>query len=274
MKSSQSSGSSSRDAKRRLRLLCTDFDGTLYLEHENPSIPAGLQEQLRGLQRGGVLWIINTGRDLSSIMEELGRCDIGFWPDYLVVVEREIYRRYQGKYEAHAAWNDRCTRTHGRLFDRVRADLPALLEWIRRQTHATVYEDFYSPLCYIATNNQESDAIQRYLEDYARGIPELTVMRNDVYARLSHRDFNKGSALEEISRIHEIIPEEIAVAGDHFNDLPMLDRRYARWLMAPANAMPEVARVVGDQGGHLGDRPAGHGVLQGLEWLRRQLRSR
>ena len=260
-----------RNPRRPLKLLCTDFDGTLYLEHEDPSIPVGLRERLRGLQSEGVLWIINTGRDLSSIMEELGRCDIGFWPDYLVVVEREIYRRCHGKYEAHAEWNDRCTLTHQRLFERVRPGLPALLEWIQRQTHATVYEDFYSPLCYIATNNRESDAIQRHLEDYARGIPELTVMRNDVYARLSHRDFNKGSALEEISRIHEIFPEEIAVAGDHFNDLPMLDRRYARWLLAPVNAMPE---VVSDQGGHLGDRPAGHGISQGLDWIRHQLESR
>ena len=47
----------------------------------------------------------------------------------------------------------------------MHADLPALREWISEHTHATVYEDFYSPLCYIATDNQESDAIQQHLEN-------------------------------------------------------------------------------------------------------------
>ena len=55
-----------------IKLLSTDFDGTLFAEFENPPIPMELQELIGRLQAGGAKWAINTGRDMSSLMEALG----------------------------------------------------------------------------------------------------------------------------------------------------------------------------------------------------------
>ena len=51
-----------------IQLISTDFDGTLFAEFANPPIPRRLQEMIGDLQTHGAKWVINTGRDLSSLM--------------------------------------------------------------------------------------------------------------------------------------------------------------------------------------------------------------
>src|ERR1017187_1454401 len=76
-----------------IKLISTDFDGTLFAEFENPPVPLALQNIIGKLQDHGARWVINTGRDLSSLLESLGRAHLPIKPDFLVVVEREIYVR-------------------------------------------------------------------------------------------------------------------------------------------------------------------------------------
>src|SRR5512140_1988527 len=81
-----------------IQLLSTDFDGTLFAEFEDPPIPRDLQDLLRSLHARGAKWIIHTGRDMSSLMEALGRAAISVEPDYLVTVEREIHVHHDSQY--------------------------------------------------------------------------------------------------------------------------------------------------------------------------------
>src|ERR1043166_2280830 len=81
-----------------LKLISTDFDGTLHAEYEDPPVPEELQALIQDLQRQGVKWVINTGRDLSSVMEGIARARLSIRPDYLVVVEREIYCHNDSRY--------------------------------------------------------------------------------------------------------------------------------------------------------------------------------
>jgi hypothetical protein len=218
------------------------------------------------LQEHGARWVINTGRDLSSLLEALGRAHLAVKPDFLVLVEREIYARRDSHYIECEPWNRACAEAHRQLFERVRPDLPRLTAWVRRRFSATLYEDSWSPLCFIAEKNQDAEAIHKYLDNYCREVPGLTVVRNDVYARFSHRDFNKGSALGEIARQIGVSSDQTFAAGDHLNDLPMLSRDYARWLVAPANAVDAVKASVRRQSGYVSQLPHGHGVADGLEF--------
>jgi hypothetical protein len=90
------------------------------------------------------------------------------------------------------------------------------------------------------------------------------MVRNDVYARLSHGAYSKGTALGEIQRRLGIGPESTLAAGDHFNDLPMLSRDYAHHLLAPANAIDRVKATVRAQGGYISRTRCGEGVHEGL----------
>jgi HAD superfamily hydrolase (TIGR01484 family) len=236
-----------------IRLISTDFDGTLFAEFENPPVPEELQRLIGRLQAQGAHWVINTGRDMSSLMETLGRAHLAIRPDFLVLVEREIYRHEASRYVGVEDWNRRCHEAHTALFARVRPDLPRLVAWIDARFDATVYAD--------------AEAIHAYLDDYCREIPDLAVVRNDVYARFSHTGFSKGTALAEIGRRLGVEPEHTLAAGDHLNDLPMLARQHARLLVAPANAVEAVRAAVLAQGGFLSDLPCGAGLAQGLRWF-------
>jgi hydroxymethylpyrimidine pyrophosphatase-like HAD family hydrolase len=249
-----------------ISLLSTDFDGTIFAEFENPPIPERLQRLIAELQSRGAKWVINTGREMASLMEALGRAGIAIEPDYLVLVERELYQHQNSRYVGLEDWNDACSRSHAELFARVRADLPQLVAWINARFHARIYEDPYSPFCLIAGNNGDMDAIHRFLEEYCLSVPQLSVVRNDVYARFSHVAYNKGTGLAELMRRLGVAREEVFATGDHLNDLPMLSNTYARFLAAPGNAVDDVKEAVRRQEGFVSELLCGNGVAEGLEY--------
>jgi HAD superfamily hydrolase (TIGR01484 family) len=249
-----------------MKLISTDFDGTLFAEFENPPIPKHLQQLIAHLQAQGTKWVINTGREMSSLMESLARARISVEPDYLVLVEREIHLHSNSQFIGLGEWNTACTHTHADLFARLQPELPRVIAWINERFHVSIYEDAYSPLCLIANSNRQMDAIHTYLEDFCQSIPNLTVVRNDVYARFSHRAFNKGSALGEIAKRLGISRSEVFAIGDHLNDLPMLSPQYAAFLAAPSNAVPQVKQAVRLAGGYLTSRPHGHGVADAIKY--------
>ena len=250
-----------------IQLISTDFDGTLHSEFESPPVPLSLQELIGSLQAAGARWAINTGRDYGSLREGLDAARLSITPDYLVLVEREIYIREGRYFSAHSAWNDRCLSDHQALFERVRPDVPRLAAWVRARFDAELYADDWSPFCYAARNPTDAERIHTFLDDYCREVPELRVVRNDVYARFCHAHYNKGTALAEIARHAGIPTDRIFAAGDHLNDLPMLSKQYARWLCAPANAVPEVKESVSRQEGFVSPLPCGMGVESGLRLL-------
>ena len=93
-----------------IQIISTDFDGTFFAEFENPPVPDELQRLIGRLQEAGTKWVINTGRDLSSLLETLARAHLSARPDYLVVVEREIYVHDQAQYIGLEDWNRACAR--------------------------------------------------------------------------------------------------------------------------------------------------------------------
>jgi len=247
-----------------IKLISTDFDGTLFAEFEMPPIPKSIETLIADLQKRGVKWVINTGRDMSSLMEALARARVSIQPDYLVLVEREIYEHDGNRYVGLADWNAACARDHAELFARVRPDVPKLNDWVTARFRATVYEDAYSPFCLIAGTNGDADVIHAHLDEYCRSVPNLIVVRNDVYARFSHASYDKGTALRELCGRLGLGAENVLAAGDHLNDLPMLTRACARWLVAPANAVEPVRSALRREGGYISELSRGEGVADGL----------
>lgn len=250
-----------------IQLISTDFDGTLHSDFETPPIPREVERVIGNLQRQGAKWVINTGRDLTSLMETLTRARLNIRPDFVVVVEREIFEHQDTGLAPIEEWNDGCTRAHEELFRAVRPDMPKIQAWIAERYKATVYEDPWSPFCLIAENVRDAEAIHDYLEVYCRNIDGLTVMRNDIYARFSHAAYNKGTALAEIARRLQISREHIFAAGDHLNDLPMLTKDHANFLLCPGNSIPIVKETVRRQGGYVAEESHGYAVAKGLEFF-------
>ena len=250
----------------RLQLICTDFDGTLHSDFTEPPVPEALQEKLGELQADGTHWVINTGRTLEDLHCGLNKADLSVHPDYVVVVEREIHRWEGIKFQPHCEWNERCAATQAALFAQITHRLPEIFDWVNLHFTASVFEDEWSPFCLIARNNADADEIQQFVEKKISNEPLLTFVRNDVYARLSHTEYTKGTALKEVARLLNVPCDGILAAGDHWNDMSMLQPDCAQWVVAPANAITEVAEYVKSINGFLAKSDSGLGVLEGLEW--------
>ena len=250
-----------------LKLISTDFDGTIHTDFGDAPVPLALQDKLAALQARGVLWVINTGRDLASLMESIGRARMRVLPDYAVTVEREIHRHVGGHYQSVEPWNSRCLHDHAHVFGDNAPEIGELMRSLETRFDATFYNDNWSPICAIARSNAQMDAIQAELDAFSREVPELVAVRNDVYVRLSHRDYSKGTALQEIQRLSGLTPAHTLAAGDHLNDLPMLRPEVARWLVTLSNGLPQVKAQVAAHGGFLATKPAGEGVLEALEQM-------
>jgi HAD superfamily hydrolase (TIGR01484 family) len=248
-----------------IQLLSTDFDGTIFAEFESPPVPPRLQELIARIQASGGKWVINTGREMSSLMEALGRSRLSVQPDFLVLVEREIFLHEHQRYVSLTEWNDACERDHAALFAKVKPDVPALFSWVEERFEATLYEDLWSPFCLIAKSARDAEAVNDHLDEYRRGIPGLVVVRNDVYLRFSHEDYNKGTALREIARRIGVAPEHTMAAGDHMNDIPMLQPGVARHLATPLNGIPMIRELVLGHGGYVATQHCGHGVADAIE---------
>ena len=60
---------------------------------------------------------------------------------------------------------------------------------------------------------------------------------------------------------------ETFAAGDNFNDLPMLNLAFARFLACPSNAIEDVKETVRNQGGFVAAQDSGLGVDEALRYF-------
>ena len=245
-----------------LRLICTDFDGTI-AEPDGKPISRAFFERLADCRKKGVVyWVINTGRTFESLQEDLIKRRVPIWPDWIVAMEREIWlvrdRRGVGWFE----WNRKCELMHQQLWGSVKPLWRLIEDYIVRHTKATLAEDAGSPLGIIASCEEEADEISAFVEPLLKDWPMLTAVRNSIYFRFSHKSYNKGACLEAIAHGMGVLPLQIMAIGDHLNDLPMLDRRYAHHLACPANAVDLVKKKVASQGGHVCTGGVADGVIE------------
>src|SRR5207302_2731470 len=115
-----------------IKLLSTDFDGTLVDHFADPPVTPALFELLRELRKQGVLWAVNTGRELRHIEEGLTEFRFPVEPDYVLTSEREVFHRgTDGSWKDYGDWNSRCYEAHQDLFVKAEpllADVKAFLE--------------------------------------------------------------------------------------------------------------------------------------------------
>jgi HAD superfamily hydrolase (TIGR01484 family) len=250
----------------KIRLLSTDFDGTLVAHGTDPVLDAGCVEYIGQLQATGVLWAINTGRSLELL--ESGLTDFAFpiHPDFILTSERDIFRPSSngGDWEPFGDWNERVARKHAELFTSAEAVLAEVVDFVTQKTKARLLYHSTGLEGLVAENEEELDRVTRFIDRAREKQPKFHYQRNTVYLRFCHFDYHKGAALAELSRLIDIPREHIFAAGDHHNDISMLDGRFARYPACPANAIPEVKDAVKSAGGYVAAKNHGAGVHEAL----------
>lgn len=250
-----------------LRIVCTDFDGTIAESEARPISPIFFERLMAWRKRGQVYWIINTGRTYESLQEELHRRKVPFWPDWIVAMEREIWlvrdKRGVGWFE----WNRKCELMHTQLFDSVKPVWNLVQDYIVNHTQAEVVEDAGSPLGIIASCEEEADEISAFITPLLEPWPTLVAVRNSIYFRFSHKFYHKGACLEAISSGLDVQPQQIFIVGDHLNDLPMMERRYGWHIACPGNAVDEVKQKVRAEGGYVATADVAEGTVEAWDQM-------
>ncbi len=252
-----------------IKLVSTDFDGTLVDHYATPPVDPELFEAIRQLQARGVYWALNTGRDFEFALDGLREFSFPCEPDYVLTAEREVFHRgADGQWQDYGDWNQRCYRAHDKMFAQAAPLLKDIADFL-------AVESLAQPICEgerligLAANDEPAmDRICEFLERERLRVPGFHYMRNTIYVRFCHADYSKGTALSELGRLTGIDREGIFAAGDHYNDLPMLDGRHARWVMCPANAVEPVKTTVRAAGGYVAEREFSSGVVEALRHFR------
>lgn len=251
--------------KRMIRLLSTDFDGTLVDHHSSPSVDPSLFSVLADLRARGVHWAINTGRDLHFVDDGLREFGFPISPDFVVTAEREVFHRSAGGgWQDFGDWNQRCYSDHDSLFESASGLLSDILKFLEQGVQAEPIYEGTRMVGMAASSEVEMDRICSFLEAERARVPGFAYMRNTIWVRFCHEAYSKGTALAELGRLLGVSAGEIFAAGDHYNDLPMLDGTHARWVMCPSNAVDLVKTTVKAAGGYIARGRAGTGVVEAL----------
>jgi HAD superfamily hydrolase (TIGR01484 family) len=249
-----------------IRLLSTDFDGTLVSRADGPVFDLQCMELIRQLQDGGAIWAINTGRSVDLLETGLAEFALPIRPDFILTTERDVFRpgRNGGKWEPFGEWNERCARDHAELFSSADSILAEFVDFATNQTKARLLYNFAGLEGLVAESEEEMERITDFIRQARAGHPKLDYQRNGIYLRFCHADYHKGAVLAELGRLLEISRENIFAAGDHHNDISMLDGTFAAMPSCPANAIPEVQHAVRKAGGYIAQKDHGAGVHEAL----------
>jgi hydroxymethylpyrimidine pyrophosphatase-like HAD family hydrolase len=186
-------------------------------------------------------------------------------PDFLLVHEREIHSRIGGGWTAHAEWNNSCRERHAQLYG-MAGEVFAAIEQMAGESGNTItllYEEH--GLAGLVTRTEEVMAcVAENVGQMASRLPDFSFQRNTVYMRFCHRDYHKGSVLRELCDLVNIHRDEVLAAGDHFNDLSMLDGENAAMTACPANAIDPVKEIVRRAGGHVAEKSWADGIAEAL----------
>src|SRR6266404_7670557 len=249
-----------------IKLLSIDFDGTLVSRVSEPVLDMQCMELIRELQRAGALWAINTGRSVDLL--ESGLADFAFpiRPDFILTTERDVFRPGQNedKWEPFGDWNERCARDHAELFSSANSVPAEVVDFVSQKTKARLIYEGERLEGLVAENDEEMQRIVEFIEQARAEHPNLDYQRNTVYLRFCHADYDKGAALGELARLLQIPRENIFAAGDHHNDISMLDGKVAAMPSCPANAIQEVQGAVRAAGGYVAENAHGAGVYEAL----------
>ena len=247
-------------------ILSFDFDGTLVHPEGEFRFHPGLGEMIRGLRKQGAAWVVNTGRSLGQTLEGLAQYGIFQEPDFIIAQECEIYKPgFIRKWTDFGSWNKKARKAHDHFLRDHAAFLSHIKQLVETKTQGEYLHGDLGQVGIVAHSEAELEGICQMIDRHREREPEVSYHRNGIYLRFSHNGYSKGSALGELARLLNLTSNECYAAGDNYNDLTMLDRRVARMIACPGNALPPIKAHVHAEGGFVAHGIASLGMMEALQ---------
>lgn len=247
-------------------LLSFDFDGTLHDPADSHPVPVAFFETIKNLRETrNAVWGINTGRSMPHVVEGLVESKFPFLPDWVIAREREIFfPNAFGRFQPHKAWNTRCGKDIHQLFKKSRKTLKHIRQFVEEHTGAQYIELDGDPAGLISRTEEEMEWIVDRIAPLINEVPELGWQRNSIYLRFGHKNYQKGSTLSEITRLHELDISQNFAMGDSHNDIEMLSKEHSGQAACPANSVSAIRKVIESRNGYIAKAAHGNGVVEAL----------
>ncbi len=249
-----------------IRILSTDFDGTLAGGRWGEKCAPSLGVELTTVIRGGALWAVNTGRSLESALDGLEALMAPVRPHYILTSERHLFKPdQQGGWHDYGDWNRLCREHHDLLFARAGDYFDKIRELTMKTQGVTLLENSEGvPEGLMASSEELLDILTQELKALPGQPDDFHYQRSNIYLRFCHRNYDKGSTLAELSRLLDMPTAGILAVGDHQNDIAMLYGRVAGMVACPANAHASVKQTVLRAGGYVSSLEAGEGTADAI----------
>jgi hydroxymethylpyrimidine pyrophosphatase-like HAD family hydrolase len=249
------------------KLFVTDLDGTALGGGFEPyaRFPDPFSEFLDKLQSKGCNWAINTTWDPEGQWQLVLASSVKSRPVYLMgELGYRTARALDEKIEMLQPYNDimkeRLTEVNEELI------FPFIKDICGKFTPEKIF--FYGHLFQFIATQEDKDKLEKYAtEKYSNkeGL-EFSCKNGSVSC---YPDFLKKSAgLAEVTKLMELKPEEIVIAGDQSPDMTMMEpENLAAHALCPENAADEVKEHVKSIDGAIGDFHSGIGIINAFEKL-------
>ena len=171
-----------------IKLLSTDFDGTVVSRVSEPVLDVACMDLIRTLQQSGAIWAVNTGRTVDLLQSGLEDFGFPFHPDFILTSERDVHRPgiNGAKWEPFGEWNQRCAMAHTKLFTGADSILNDVVEFINSKTAARIIHENGGPAGLVASSDVEMDSVISFIEAARSRQPQFNYQRNTVYLRFCH----------------------------------------------------------------------------------------
>lgn len=226
-----------------MKLLASDFDGTLLVDNE---INERDIEGIRKLRENGHKFIVSTGRTLLGMNEVFDKYDLGF--DYLVLCngalildkDKNVIKNSMIEYDAvkkiieefsnveetmiyfdngngmNLIENKNANLESIPFFEEIEVDIAPKEEILKLKSGALILSVFASD-CSI----ERAEKIkERLVEMFGE---ELGIFRNQFFIDIVSKGSSKGNGLREVLNIENKDFADIYTVGDSFNDVSMFE---------------------------------------------------
>lgn len=256
---------------RRIRMLVTDADGTLFGQRPEFGQYREFRDRISGLrQTQNTAWVVCTGRGLHSFNRVARPMRVfGIEPDYIIAQHAFIFQRHHHGYWPHWGWNVRILWLQLQDKLQMRRAIPMIARAaLAHNPFVHVVHHSRQRLCFRFDDNTAADFGTEVIRNAAKPFKYLQIFRYETEVDVRTIPFTKGLAVAELARHVGIPASEILVIGDGHNDISMMEINPDCRTACPSNAAPEVIEVVHRTGGHIASHRHLSGVMEIIDAYR------
>jgi hydroxymethylpyrimidine pyrophosphatase-like HAD family hydrolase len=250
-------------AEHRIRLLATDFDGTIFRYGNESHLYTAFSERISAMRADGAKWMVCSGRTLHNLRSASRRLlSLNIKPDYILVRHWLVMSEFLG------IWLPDIVLT-ANIFSRRREEalrLSRMVANIVRELHEALHRCriVYVERFHIRVqcrSDEDMDTALRIVEEYRVLSKFVTVGHGGVELDVRYIPYAKATAVAALAHRYSIPPDEILTVGDGRSDLGMMTAGIAAMIGCPSNGRRDTIQFVSERGGHIARRESLGGTI-------------